>query len=162
MGPAILIKALLQGSFSLLVFGWAQIAMDLQPLIVLLAGEGRLHGFSHTLAGATLLGMISALSGKYLSEYGLRLIGVAKKNNPVRITWPVAFGSALLGVYTHVVLDGIMHGDVEPFYPLHQANSLAGLVGIDELHRFCLYSGLAGALLYYSVHFFTKKQNTTT
>jgi hypothetical protein len=33
MGPGILIKALLQGSFSLMVFGWAQIVMDIQPLI---------------------------------------------------------------------------------------------------------------------------------
>lgn len=40
MGPGLLIKALLQGSFSLLVFGWAQIVMDLQPLLVLLTGEG--------------------------------------------------------------------------------------------------------------------------
>ncbi len=34
MGPGILIKALLQSSFSLMVFGWTQIIMDIQPLIV--------------------------------------------------------------------------------------------------------------------------------
>ncbi len=43
MGPAIFIKALLQGSFSLMVFGWSQIIMDIQPLVVLLTQEGRLH-----------------------------------------------------------------------------------------------------------------------
>ena len=32
MGPGILIKSLLQGSFSLLIFGFTQILMDLQPL----------------------------------------------------------------------------------------------------------------------------------
>jgi drug/metabolite transporter (DMT)-like permease len=47
-----------------MVFGWAQIAMDLQPLIVLLAGEGRLHGFSHTLA--------------QLSGFALEIEGVEK------------------------------------------------------------------------------------
>lgn len=48
MGPGILLKALLQGSFSLMVFGWSQIVMDLQPLIAMLTGMGKLHGFTHT------------------------------------------------------------------------------------------------------------------
>jgi hypothetical protein len=49
MGTGILIKALLQCSFSLMVFGWSQIVMDLQPLWVLLNGNGHIHGFSHIL-----------------------------------------------------------------------------------------------------------------
>ncbi len=77
MEPGILIKSFLQGSFSLMVFGWAQIIMDIQPLIVLLTGKGHLHGFSHTYIGASLLALVSALTGKYLSELGLRM-GVIK------------------------------------------------------------------------------------
>ena len=55
MGPGILIKALLQGSFSLMVFGWAQILMDIQPLVALITSKGQLHGFSHTYIGASLI-----------------------------------------------------------------------------------------------------------
>ena len=156
MGPGILIKALLQGSFSLMVFGWAQIVMDLQPLFVLLIGEGHLHGFSHTYVGATLLAIFSALSGKYLSEFGLRVIGIAKKSNPINIAWWVAFVSAFIGTYTHVVLDSIMHSDVEPFYPIVQSNDLLGLITVGELHKFCIFSALIGAAIYYSVQFVTK------
>ena len=76
MGPGILIKALLQSSFSLMVFGWTQIIMDIQPLIVLVTGEGHLHGFTHTFLGATCIAFISGFSGKYLSELGLRIIGI--------------------------------------------------------------------------------------
>ena len=159
MGPGILIKALLQGSFSLMVFGWAQIVMDIQPLVVLLTGEGHLHGFSHTYAGATLLAIFSALSGKYLSELGLKLMDISKKNNPIQITWWVAFVSAFIGTYTHVALDSIMHSDVEPFYPLSQANNLLGLISVGELHQFCIYSALVGAAVYYSVQYVTKKHN---
>lgn len=159
MGPGILFKAFLQGSFSLMVFGWAQILMDLQPLFVLLAGECHLHGFSHTYTGATLLAIISALSGKYLSELGLKIIGIAKNNNPIQIAWWVAFSSAFIGTYTHVALDSIMHSDVEPFYPLSQANNLLGLTGVGELHRFCIYSALIGAVIYYSIQYVTKKHN---
>ena len=159
MGPGILIKALLQGSFSLMVFGWAQVVMDLQPLFVLLTGEGHLHGFSHTYAGATLLAIFSALSGKYLSELGLKLMGITNKHNPIQITWWVAFSSAFIGTYTHVVLDSIMHSDVEPFFPLSQANNMLGFISVGQLHQFCLYSALVGVAIYYSVQFATKKHN---
>ena len=157
MGPGILIKALLQGSFSLMVFGWAQIIMDIQPLIVIITGDGHLHGFSHTYIGATLLAIFSALSGKYLSEIGLKILGISKMSNPVKISWWVAFSSAFIGTYTHVALDSIMHSDVEPFYPLSQANNLLALVTVGQLHQFCLFSALAGAILYFSVQYVTKK-----
>jgi hypothetical protein len=159
MGPGILIKALLQGSFSLMVFGWAQIVMDIQPLFVLVTGDGHLHGFSHTYIGATLLAIFSALSGKYLSEIGLKILGLSDKSNPVNIAWWVAFVSAFIGTYSHVVLDSIMHGDVEPFYPLSQANSLYELITVEELHQLCLFSALVGAVIYYSVLYFTKRHN---
>jgi len=54
-----------------MVFGWAQIVMDIQPLVVILTGEGHLHGFSHTYVGAALLAVVAAVTGKYLSEIGL-------------------------------------------------------------------------------------------
>lgn len=85
----------LQGSFSLMVFGWAQIVMDLQPWFVLITGDGPLHGFSHTYIGATLLAIFSALSGKYLSKIGLHRRGL-NRDWKVMIGWPVAF---LSGVY---------------------------------------------------------------
>lgn len=148
MGPGLLVKALLQGSFSLLVFGWAQILMDIQPLVVIVTGVGHLHGFSHTLVGATLVGVVAAPSGKYAAELGLRMIREVRYL-PVR--WPVAWGSAFIGAYSHVVLDGVMHADVEPFAPWSNSNPFLTLASIDALHAFCLYSGALGAVLYFAV-----------
>jgi len=158
MGPGIFIKALLQCSFSLMVFGWAQIVMDVQPLMVMLTGKGTLHGISHTYAGATLLAVFSAWSGKYLSEYGLRLLGISRSDNPVTIAWWTAFLSAFIGTYSHVLLDSIMHGDVVPWYPFSTANGLYGLLSIEALYRFCLYSAVAGALLYYLILYLMKRR----
>ena len=158
MGPSILLKALLQGSFSLMVFGWAQIVMDVQTLAVMITGEGRLHGFSHTYIGATLLGVFSMLSGKYLSEFGLTVIGISDKQSPIKISWKVTAVSAFIGTYSHVALDAIMHSDVQPYYPYSSANGLLGLVSIDELHRIMFYSALAGASLFYVVQLVVKKR----
>ncbi len=157
MGPGIAIKAILQGSFSLMVFGWAQIVMDIQPLVVILTGEGHLHGFTHTYAGATLLAVFSAVTGKYLSEFGLRLM-FRDARSWVPIHWWVVGLSAFIGTYSHVVLDSLMHLDIEPYYPFSTANHLQGLISIPALHRFCIYSGLAGAAAYFAVSYFVLRR----
>ena len=150
MGPGIAIKALLRGGFSLMVFGWTQIVMDIQPLIVLITGEGHLHGFSHTYIGATILAIFSALTGKYLSEFGLTILGITK-TRPIVIGWYVSIISAFLGSYSHVLLDSIMHSDVVPFYPFFLTNQFQGMISIEALHKLCFYSGLIGAAIYYIV-----------
>jgi len=156
MGPGLLVKALLQGSFSLMVFGWAQIIMDIQPLVVLLTGEGHLHGFSHTYIGATLIGIGSALTGKYAAEFGLRFIGQARY---LPISWPVAIISAFIGSFSHVLLDSVMHADVEPFAPFMLNNPFLGFLSIEALHKFCLYSGLLGVGLYFTVSRWLSRHN---
>ncbi len=124
--------------------------MDIQPLIILINGEGHLHGFSHTYIGATLLAIFSALSGKYLSEFGLLLLKV--QATPLPIKWWVAFISAFIGTFSHVLLDSIMHSDVQPFYPLSLDNPMLKLISVEMLHKLCLYTGLAGTLLYFAAH----------
>lgn len=159
MGPGILIKALLQGSFSLMVFGWAQIVMDIQPLIVLITGEGHLHGFSHTYVGATLLAIFSALTGKFLSEIGLFVLGLNAQWR-VKIVWWVAFLSAFVGTYSHVALDSIMHADMMPLFPFGTGNGLLGIIPVSALHKACIYSALVGGIIYFAVNALVKRASS--
>ena len=158
MGPGILLKAVLQGSFSLMVFGWTQIVMDIQPLLVMLIGEGHLHGFTHTFVGASLIAVVAALSGKYLSELGLRLLRITEYQS-INIKWSVAYLSAFIGSFSHVILDGIMHNDLAPYYPFFSTNHFLGMVTISELHQLCLYSGLIGAALFFCIQWLRKLRN---
>lgn len=148
MGPGILFKGLLQGSFSLMVFGWTQIVMDIQPLIVLITGEGHLHGFSHTYIGASLIAILAAISGKYLSQIGLWVLRLESSINN-SISWWVVVLSAFIGSYSHVLLDSVMHSDVQPLFPFSLQNPFLGFVSIEQLHKLCLYSGLLGAAVFY-------------
>ena len=159
MGPGLLLKALLQGSFSLMVFGWTQIILDIQPLIVLLMDEGHLHGFTHTYLGATLIAIASAISGKYAAEFGLRWL---EETRFIPIRWWVAILSAFIGSYSHVLLDSIMHSDVEPFAPYSLANPWLGIISVEALHQFCLYSGLLGVGLYFLVSRWLKVRHPET
>lgn len=159
MGPGILIKSLLQSSFSLMVFGWTQIVMDIQPLIVLLSGEGHLHGFTHTYIGAILIAIFAALTGKHLSELGLKMLKTSKINNQISIAWWVVFLSAFIGSFSHVFLDSIMHSDIEPFFPFTLSNQFLGLISVSVLHKVCLYSGLFGAAIYYGINWKLKRNS---
>jgi len=150
MGPGILLKGLMQGGFSLMVFGWTQIVMDIQPLIVLITGEGHLHGFTHTYIGASILAVLAALTGKYLSQIGLWRLGITPSMH-TSIAWWVVFVSAFIGSFTHVFLDSVMHSDVQPFYPLTINNPFLGIISVGMLHNICLYSGLVGAAIYYFI-----------
>lgn len=157
MGPGIAFKAVLQGSFSLMVFGWSQIVMDIQPLVALFTGEGQLHGFTHTFVGATLLAVFSALSGKYLSELGLFILGL-NRGRTINIAWWVTILSAFIGCYSHVLIDGLMHEDMEPFFPFSPANPLLHTLSDSAIYKLCVYSGLAGGVVYFAVQWKFKRR----
>jgi len=158
MGPGILIKLLLQGSFSLMIFGWTQIIMDLQPLFVLITGEGHLHGFSHTYVGATLIALFSAVTGKHISEWGLRYLGIPGYS-AIRIPWWVVLVSAFIGSFSHVALDSLMHADIQPLFPFTNSNALLGLISVSTLHKVCIYSGGIGGVLYFISRAVLSKRN---
>jgi len=155
MGPGILIKSILKSGFSLMVFGWTQIVMDIQPLIVLISGEGHLHGFTHTYIGAILIAIFSAITGKYLSVIGLFILGL-NDDWGIKIGWGVCFFSAIIGSFTHVFLDSIMWNDVQPFFPFFEDNVFLNIISVKSLHKFCYYSSILGAIIYFSPYFFNK------
>lgn len=165
IGPGILLKALFQGFFSLVIFGWAQVLMDLQPLFAMITGTGNLHGFSHTYLGATLIALISAYTGKWVYELVMKFIKkdfteYQKKlfDVPKVLTTGVCIFSAFLGTYSHVVLDSIMHGDMEPFYPVNPDNNLHLLLSIESLYKLCIYTGLTGTIIFFIIRYLKLKE----
>jgi hypothetical protein len=147
MGPGLLVKAILRGSFSLMVFGWTQVLMDVQPLIVMVTGQGELHGYTHTYLGAVLIGAAAAVTGKPVFEWSLSAAAPTRRRR-VRVTWRVVLLSGFLGSASHVALDSIMHSDVRPFAPVSSSNALLGLLSRSELHDVLIYSGMVGMVLY--------------
>jgi Domain of unknown function (DUF4184) len=158
MGPGMLIKAILQGFFSLIIFGWAQLLMDIQPILVVLTGKGNLHGFSHTYIGATLIAIFSVLTGRWIYQAVMVFIkkdfsNYQKKlfNVPKELTMRVCVVSAFIGTYSHVLLDSIMHADVEPYYPIYLANDINLIISVENLHKFCVYTGLFGIVIFFTI-----------
>lgn len=49
---------------------------------------------------------------------------------------------AMIGVYSHVFIDSIMHVHMHPLAPFSDANSLVGVISVGSLHLLCV--GLGG------------------
>jgi len=156
MGPALVIKAAGGRHFSVLVFGIAQVAMDIEPLVGIIRGRDVLHGWSHTLLGATLIGMAVLLTARPLCNWILRRWNHELEHHrlhwlcsPEPITRTAAASGAFIGTYSHVFFDGIMHADMLPLRPWSADNVLLGLISIDALHLACYIAGLAGVALWF-------------
>jgi membrane-bound metal-dependent hydrolase YbcI (DUF457 family) len=142
VGPAIPVKAAMDKKFSLLVYAWAQIVMDLQPLIVILTRRGRTHGITHTFLGAAVLGAVAVVTGKYLGELILNLLSFGKRPKAI-IPWRVAILSGFVGSFSHVLLDALVYSDMSPFWPFSNENLRIGFSSF-EMILFCVVSGVAG------------------
>lgn len=158
MGPGMLVKALLQSVFSLIIFGWTQVLMDIQPLVVLITGEGQLHGFSHTFVGSTGIAVIAALTGKPLLEWVVKSRWLGARQADIRLfeldrqlSWRVAALSAFIGSYSHVLLDAVMHADLQPFFPFDLDNPFLYFMSVDVLQLAVLVAGTIGLLLYFMI-----------
>lgn len=147
LGPGMAFKAVMPEKISLMVFGWSQIVMDIQPLIAMSSGEAIWHGWTHTLAGAAGLGVVAAASGKYLAEWGVRLLTLGKRK--IKIGWGAAFLSGLIGSFSHILIDGFLHHDMQPFWPVSAVNPLLSFgATFSQVERFCLIASVVGAVLY--------------
>jgi hypothetical protein len=162
MGPGCAIKAALGRHFSLMVFGFAQVLIDIEVLIHILRRDHDWHGFCHTYLGATGVAIVAVVLGRPVCQvlisywptgtgYGWRFSDWLR--GPARITWPAAISGAFIGTYSHVFLDCFMHSDVKPFWPLTHENHLLGLFSVPELYLICIWAGIAGCLGIVGVYF---------
>lgn len=143
LGPGAAFKAMGGRHFSFMVFGGSQVLMDVEPLVGILRGSAILHGYTHTLAGALVIGVIAALLGKPISTYVLALLRIPHQP----FTWLAASSGALIGTFSHVVFDAVMHADMRPWWPLGDGNVLLHVVPVDRLHLVCVGLGVVGTLV---------------
>jgi len=148
MGPAMAFKWIGKDHFSLVGFGVTQIVLDIEPLVAMLRGTGVLHGWSHTWLGATVLGAGVALLGGPVCR---RLLGIGRKladrEGMTWLQWPplrrhALVSGALVGAWSHVALDSVMHHDLHPFSPWSQAQPWLHALGPDALNLGCIGLGV--------------------
>lgn len=143
LGAGAAFKAIGGRHVSFLIFAGSQVLMDIEPLLGMIYGWPVLHGISHTLGGALVIGTVAAVTGKPVTQFTLYLL----KQTVNRISYKVAFLSAYLGTFSHIALDAIMHADMNPLLPFKSGNPWLGLISVDHLHVLCVFLGVFGAAI---------------
>ncbi len=143
LGPGAAIKAIAGRHFSFMVFGGSQVLMDIEPLMAIIQNQPVLHGYTHTVIGALLIGLIAGVIGRPISVFALNLLRI--EHPP--FTWIASFSGAFIGTLSHVALDAVMHSDMNPLWPWAQGNGLLGVLSVNVLHIFCLALGFIGAFV---------------
>lgn len=142
-GPGVLLHAASPRRASFLAFCAANVLIDLEPLYFLYSGQFPLHRGLHSLVGASLAVVAT-----------VALFAMAQRLAPV-VPLPDVFGwrrlrgraialGAGLGGYSHVVLDSVMHDDMQLFAPFSSAHPLLGLASVDTLHGACVACAALG------------------
>jgi len=135
-GPAACIALPAGKRIDLPVFLLANVAIDLEPFLVMLFFTGaEVHGIFHSFTMGSLIGVLWAIAA-----YGLRgvfaacmrFFGLAYQTSFLKILM-----SSILGIWFHVILDAPLYTDVHPFYPL-KMNPFFGLVSTPVMYMICV------------------------
>ncbi|MFT5142581.1 MAG: membrane-bound metal-dependent hydrolase YbcI (DUF457 family) [Rhodothermales bacterium] len=125
-----------------MVFGGSQVLMDIEPGVRMIQGAAVLHGPSHTLVGAVIIGFVAGVIGKPVTEFVFRIF---RAKDP-SVAWTASFVAAFTGTLSHIVLDATMHFDMKPWSPITSENGLLGSIPLGTLHLTLLLFGVIGGL----------------
>ena len=105
MGAGLALKAMAGRHFSVLTFGMAQVAMDIEPLVGMLRGAALLHGPTHTYLGAVPIALATAALA--IASSALWAAGTAHAafpDKPITLVVPTAAGGGNDGMARVVAL----------------------------------------------------------
>jgi hypothetical protein len=152
-GPGVLFKSTAPTRFSWTMFALSNMVIDLEPVVSYLFTGDPIHSYAHTYLGAALVAILTGYLGRAPCERCLRFWN--SRMSPAQGRWlgvdpeiPVrtALISALIGTWSHIALDSIMHADIRPWWPLSEDNSLRGVIDLSMLHLLCVAVGVWGLM----------------
>lgn len=145
-GPGTLFKSLFPHYFSLTIFIFCQGVMDTEPLFFMITGQPPYHRLFHTYLGALIPLVLSVLFGPPVCNAFLKFWTKVHESTHSKppINRPAVWSGAMIGAYSHVFLDSMMHADIYPFLPFSDRSPMLGIVNYRTLILFCHASGLVG------------------
>jgi membrane-bound metal-dependent hydrolase YbcI (DUF457 family) len=132
---------------SFLAFAATNVLIDVESLYNMLTSQPRIHTFFHTYLGSTIAAatvVVAYLPARWLALKLPAWSILGWRHLPVMA---VLLGS-IVGAWSHVLFDSIMHDDITPLAPFSNANVLHQVVSLRVLHAFCIATGVLGVAWY--------------
>jgi hypothetical protein len=144
-GAGGLLTALTRGRVSFLCFCASNVLIDVESFYNLVTMQPRVHTHMHTYLGATLAAL-AVVAGYHACRRVVRHLPDSRWTSWRHLTIGAVVWGALLGAWSHVLLDSIMHADITPLAPFSDANALHRAVDLRTLHVFCVFAGVVGVV----------------
>jgi membrane-bound metal-dependent hydrolase YbcI (DUF457 family) len=137
-GPGLLLKTSVPQRFSFVAFVVSQVLIDIETGVNLVRDYRPVHGVLHTYLGSLLIVPITCFV----------LFGWHSLLKRQRIRVSLMVFSSLIGVWSHVSLDSLMHRDITPWIPFTSSNPMLGKISYAALHLGCFAAGVIGILIW--------------
>lgn len=147
------------GFFGLLLLKWvdfptliiASVILDIEPIMVIVFNFSYpLHGVFHSFFGAFLAALLLIFVMKFLRGYFSPIMEVFKVEQEIKLR-SISIG-AFLGTFSHVFLDALIYGEMNPFFPL-AGNPFLIESSFTSLYVsiFCEYCFIGAVLTYFII-----------
>ena len=154
IGPALVVKAVAQRHFSIPTFAFTQVATDSEVLVGLaFVGDLSYHATLHTFVGAAVLAALAVLLYRPLICRLARLWNFISRAQPESIVYMATDSpvrtvalSAVIGSYSHVVLDAVGNPEIAPFAPFVLDNPFVIPAMTQSAILLCLLCWLVGGI----------------
>ena len=153
-GPALALGIPLRKYMHAPTFILANVAVDIEPLLVLLLRlDYPLHGYLHTFLVALFFGLAIGFVMFYVEKFFHPLYStllLEPSGIPPMKTFMVA---GVFGGMLHVLLDSPLYTEIQPFFPI-STNPLYHSVSSLEVYLASFWLGVLGIILYASLILF--------
>lgn len=149
-----LAKAFGARSFWLTSYIAANVLIDLEVLYYLSRNEPPFHRYLHTYAGGITAGLVAGLLMFGVVQIIRRMLpadsrwGERLAQTPRRQLLRQSLAAGLIGGVSHILLDSLMHAEMNPFWPLADGNGLAGMISVPALHITLAAMGFFGLIFW--------------
>jgi hypothetical protein len=145
-GPGFLIKTFFTRHFNFLAFVLSQVFIDFETAYNILNNQPRLHTYLHTFIGSLFVIPVALLILKFCHWYVMKFwpSAIFERIFVEKVSLKVTMLSLFIGVWSHVLLDSIMHADARPFWPISKTNPFLDFIEVGPLHFLCLVSAAIG------------------
>jgi membrane-bound metal-dependent hydrolase YbcI (DUF457 family) len=158
-GPSGFIGLVFGKWIDLPVFVLANVIVDIEVLVVMLFGLGwPHHRYCHTLLGGALIGALWGLGAYPLRRLFKSIMQVLYI--PYKTSLRKMVISGILGVWLHVLIDGLYHFDVKMFWPFKTEwlrQTLHRLITQKQIETICIFFLVAAFIFYISAFIVFRK-----
>ncbi|MHC4477259.1 MAG: hypothetical protein ACYTEL_16555 [Planctomycetota bacterium] len=149
-GPSGFLGLVFRKWIDLPVFVLANVIVDLEVLAINVAGLGwPYHRYCHTLLIGTAVGVLWAIAAYRLRNTFTKIMHLLRM--PYQTSLAKMIISGILGVWLHVLIDGVYHYDVRAFWPNKRISlwrMMRRYIGQDHVKIICVALFVAAVILY--------------